>query len=449
MTMDMGGSNKDSQYDVVIAGAGPAGAQCARELATRGYDVVVLETESEEEFPAGSDKSTGGTFRAMLRRFDVPDDVVMQFTDELVLESPSDYYRREYPGAVLDFAAFKRFLVEDGREAGAAYRFGARVSNPIMEGDEIVGVEYDGEREADGEREVYGEVVIDATGPSAPLARALGVSDLERRNHAIGIEYEFEGVDVMNPYYPDLTDSMMLRLDNEHAPGGYAWIFHTGGDTAKVGVCYLDAEGHERYGAGGRSLEEYLERWLEDDPRLRDAERKEGIVRHGSAHVQSPGSMCTDNFLAIGDTVPTVDALWGEGIYKCLRSARVAADVVDNCLSADRPDTSAAALSAYDGRWHEEVAPDATARLRAARFVHRMSDERADALVGDLNRHGYETLTAASKGDRRAMAKLVHPRDLPLLANIALDQFRSSRAVRRLSRERSAPRPLSFGRANK
>ena len=414
MTMGMGENNKDDRYDVVIAGAGPAGAHCARELATRDYEVLVLETETEDEFPAQSDKSTGGTFRSMLRRFDIPDDVVMHVTNALVLESPTEYVRQEYPGAVLDFAAFKQFLVEDGREKGAEYRFDARVTSPITEGGEIVGVEYN------GDEEVSGEIVVDATGPSAPLARALGVSDLERRNHVLGVEYEFEGVDVMNPYYPNLTDSMMLRLDNEYAPGGYAWIFHTGGDTAKVGVCYLDAEGHDRYGEEDHSLEEYLERWLADDPRLRDAERKDGIVRHGSAHVQAPKSMSTDRFLAIGDTIPTVDALWGEGIYKCLRSARAAAKTVDECLSADPLDTSAAALSAYDERWHEEVAPDAKTRLRAARFVHRMSDDRADTLLGDLDRLGYEMLTGASKGDKRAMAKLLHLGDLPLLARVAL-----------------------------
>src|SRR6056297_2507534 len=169
----------NDRYDVVIAGAGPAGAQCARDLAARGYDVVVLETESESEFPRQSNKSTAGTFHSMMAAFGIPDDVVMQYTDSVVLESPREHFVRDQTGAVLEFADFKRYLVEDGRETGAEYRFDARVTAPIMEGGEIAGVRYN------GDKEVYGDIVVDATGPSAPLAKQLDVVDLKRENHAI------------------------------------------------------------------------------------------------------------------------------------------------------------------------------------------------------------------------------------------------------------------------
>jgi len=155
-------------YDVVIAGAGPAGAQCARDLAGRGYDVVVLETEPEAGFPQQSNKSTGGTFPSMLTAFGIPDSVVMQFTDTVVLESPSNHYVSDQPGAVLEFADFKRFLVEDGRARGAEYRFDARVSAPIMDAGEVTGVRYD------GDAEVYGDIIIDATGPAAPWLDSWG-----------------------------------------------------------------------------------------------------------------------------------------------------------------------------------------------------------------------------------------------------------------------------------
>src|SRR6056297_1000574 len=323
------------RYDVIVAGAGPAGAQCARDLATRGYDVVVLETESEDAFPTTSNKSTAGTFPSMITSFGVPDDVVMNYTDKVVLESPNNHYTRHHPGAVLEFADFKQWLVADGRESGAEYRFDARVTGPVMENGEIAGVEYN------GSEEVRTEITIDATGPSAPLAKALNLSDLKRENHAIGIEYELTGVDLNHPDFGDLTDAMMLRLDHDLAPGGYSWIFHTGKDTAKVGLCYIQNEAHRDYAREGMGIDDYLQYWLDNDPRFESAERIAGKQHRGSAHIQMPTGFSTDNFMAIGDTVPTIDPLWGEGIYTCMKSGRAAAVTADRCFMGATRDTSA------------------------------------------------------------------------------------------------------------
>ncbi|PSP75061.1 FAD-dependent oxidoreductase [Halobacteriales archaeon QS_1_68_20] len=409
----------DDRYDVVIAGAGPAGAQCARDLAARNYDVVVLETEPEEEFPSQSNKSTGGTFPSMMASFNVPDDVVMNFTDSVVLESPNEHVVQEQAGAVLEFADFKQFLVDDSREKGAEYRFDARVSKPVMDGGEVVGVRYD------GDQAVYGDVIVDATGPSAPLAKALGVSDLQRQKQAIGIEYEFEGVDVDHKDYADLTDAMMLRLDHEYAPGGYAWIFHTGADTAKVGLCYIRNESYQRYSTADRTIDGYLDHWLGTDPRFEDAERLEGKVHRGSAHIQPPGRLSTDNFVAIGDTVPTIDPLWGEGIHKCMKSARAAAITVDHCLTPDEPDTSAENISVYDELWHEQVAPKMDARLLMTHLLYYAPNERYDRLMRDLNRMDQDTLAQANQGNKRAIAKLLHLSDLPMLASFAREYYGS------------------------
>ncbi|ADB61946.1 FAD dependent oxidoreductase [Haloterrigena turkmenica DSM 5511] len=411
----------NNRYDVVIAGAGPAGGQCARDLVARGYDVVVLETESEDEFPRQSNKSTAGTFPSMMASFGIPDDVVMQYTDSVVLESPTDHYVQEQPGAVLEFADFKRFLVEDGRDGGAEYLFDARVTAPIMENGEIVGVRYN------GDEEVYGDIVIDATGPSAPLAKKLDVVDLKRENHAIGIEYEFEGIDIDRPGFADLNDAMMLRLDHEIAPGGYSWVFHTGEDTAKVGLCYLQNEHHSRYAKDGHTVDDYLEHWLETDPRFANAERLEGKQHRGSAHLQLPERMHTDRFMAIGDTVPTVDPLWGEGINKCMQSGRVAAVAVDSCLKHGLEPT-AENLEVYDTLWHRDVAPNQRKRLLMTQLLYLAPNERYDQFMADLHRLDEETLAAANNGNILALAKLFDIDDAPLLARFAkqhlkLDQF--------------------------
>ena len=401
-------------YDVVIAGAGPAGAQCARDLAQREYDVLVLEAEPEDGFPRQSNKSTAGTFASMTGAFGIPDDVVMNYTDEVVLESPNEHFVQNQPGAVLEFADFKRWLVAEGREHGAEYRFDARVNNPITEDGEVVGVQYA------GDEEVYGDIVVDATGPAAPLAKKLDVCGLERKHQAVGIEWEMEGVAVDHPEFADLTDAMMLRLDHEYAPGGYSWIFHTGGDTAKVGLCYIQNESYQRYGDTSKSIDDHLHHWLETDPRFTDAQRIADKQQHrGSAHIQMPDDLSTDNFMAIGDTVPTIDPLWGEGIHKCMESARAAAITADRCLMGSRTDTSADAMAVYDDLWHARVAPDMRTRLTMTQLLYLATNDRYDRLMSDLNAMGVDTLTDANDGSIRGLAKLVHVDDVPLLARFA------------------------------
>ncbi len=408
------------RYDVAIAGAGPAGAQAARDLAARGYDVVVLEAESEADFPRTSNKSTGGTFPSMLSSFNVPDDVVMNFTDSVVIESPNDHFERKQSGAVLEFAEFKQFLVEDGQQNGAEYRFGARATGALIEDDAVSGIEYN------GDQAVRAEIVIDATGPAAPLAQELGVVELERERQAIGVEWEFEGVELDYPGYADLTDAMMLRLDHDFAPGGYSWIFHTGEDRAKVGVCYLQNEHHERYAADGLGIDGYLDRWIDTDPRFADATRLEGKNHRGSAHIQPPASLSTDGFMAIGDTVPTVDPLWGEGIHKGMKSARAAASVADRALSFSEPDTSAESMTVYDRLWHDEVAPNAKTRLLMTELMYFAPNDRFDQLMEDLRAADDDVLKRVNDGDRLAMRKLVHFSDLPMLADFTRLQLAGS-----------------------
>ena len=398
----------DDRYDVVVAGAGPAGAQCARDIAARGYDVLVLEIESEAEFPARSNKSTGGTFASMMGAFGIPDDVVMHPTDTVVLESPNEHLVQDQPGYVLEFGDFKEFLVEDGVEKGAEYRFDARVRDPIVDDGDVVGVRYN------GDEEVYAEIVVDATGPAAPLAKNLGVVDLQRDNHAIGIEYQFDGLDLDHPDYADLTDSMMLRLDHEYAPGGYSWIFHTGGDTAKVGVCFVQNESFREHATEDRTVDGYLEHWLDTDPRFENAERIEGTQVRGSAHIQLPGSMSASSFMAIGDTVPSIDPVWGEGVHKCMESGRAAAVTADRALTGT-VDASPREMRVYDDLWHERVAPRQKRRLTMTKLLYLAPNERYDRLMREMNALDRDTLGAVNTGSRRQILKLLHLSDLPLL----------------------------------
>lgn len=129
--------------------------------------------------------------------------------------------------------------------------------------------------------------------------------------------------------------------------------------------------------------------------------------------------MSTDNFMAIGDTVPTVDPVWGEGINKCMRSGRAAAVAADHCLTPAEPDTSADNIKVYDQLWRSDVAPNQNARLLLTELLYLADNERYDRFMADLRRSDEGTLARANAGDKRAMLSFLHLSDLPMLVKLA------------------------------
>jgi digeranylgeranylglycerophospholipid reductase len=136
-----------------------------------------------------------------------------------------------------------------------------------------------------------------------------------------------------------------------------------------------------------------------------------------------PGELSTDNFMAIGDTVPTIDPLWGEGIHKGMQSGRAAATTADRCLTPEKPDTSAKGTAIYNKLWHSEVAPRMRERLLMTELLYLAPNSRYDKLMKDLAEADENTLAKANAGNLKAMLKLVRARDIPLLARFARERL--------------------------
>jgi digeranylgeranylglycerophospholipid reductase len=136
-----------------------------------------------------------------------------------------------------------------------------------------------------------------------------------------------------------------------------------------------------------------------------------------------PTGLSTDSFIAIGDTVPTIDPLWGEGIHKGMKSARAAAITVDSCLTPHDQDTSAEQMALYDHLWHTEVAPKMRTRLLMTELLYLAPNERYDTLMRDLNSADEGTLNDANNGDLRALLKLLRLDDASLVKRLVKERY--------------------------
>jgi len=326
------------EYDIVVAGGGPAGLQFAREIGRRSdYAVAVLEAN---DALTDNDKSTGGTFDQVIEGYDIPDDVVMAARPDVIFEGPNAASTLAIPNYVLDFPAFLKFLGEDAAGDGVEIHTGVRVQEPVIEDGAVAGVRCT----SDGETVTYrADLVVDATGPAGALTTELGMWDREAAQRGIGKEYEVEGrFD---------ADSMLFRFDHEYAPGGYAWVFPGGDGVFKVGVCWIDDFYERHRPPDDGSIDDYVEQWAGADPRWEIDEIR--AVHAGQAiSDNSINQRATDGLVAVGDSVSSINPLFGEGIRPGMESAEMAADVAIDALDAG--DVSRQFLRRYERRWNGE-----------------------------------------------------------------------------------------------
>ena len=341
--------------DVIVVGAGPAGAAAAYALARSGVDVLLLE---RSRFPR--DKTCGDgvaphavdILRDMGVTFDRFDGCARKTYGGLISGPGGGWFSAEPPrgagGARLESWIVPRMVLDAhiasaAVKAGAVLRESTTVTGLIRERGSIAGVEVsDGVRV----RQIRARVVIGADGAHSAVARALGL----RENGPRHIGYALRG------YYDGITglrDDMELHYFDGRLLPGYGWVFPTGERTANVGVGIYFGELRR----GKRKLREILDDFVQGTPSVAERFRNATPVGRTAGWPLPVASArrrtVFDGALLTGDAASLVDPLTGEGIYTALVSGQSAARAAEAGLRAG--DVSKAALQPHERDWRNAV----------------------------------------------------------------------------------------------
>jgi geranylgeranyl reductase family protein len=352
--------------DVVIVGAGPAGAAAADFLAAAGLDVLLLE---KTRFPREKVCGDGLTPRAVkaLTGMGVPIAESDGWLRNKGLRIIGGGGRIEVPwpdlssypgfGLVRTRLDFDEILARHAEKAGARLLEGVSVTGPLLDDrtGRVVGVTARrgagsaagaGRAQASGqdqqERSFRGRVVIAADGNSSRLSVAMGLQRRDDRPIGVAVRTYYA-----NPRHRDDWLEAWLDLwDGDTLLPGYGWIFGMGDGTSNVGLGLLNTSAAFQQ-IDYRAL---LRRWLAAMPAewgLTEENRTKPI--HGAALPMgfNRTPLYTSGLLLAGDAGGMVNPFNGEGIGYALESGEIAARTVIQALGRPSAASAESVLRGY------------------------------------------------------------------------------------------------------
>ena len=324
------------RYDVIVAGAGPAGSTTARECAARGLSVLMLD---KSEFPRDKPCGGGVTVRAArLLPFDLTPVVEREVFGVHFTTRQANGFTRRSPQK-LSYLTQRRlldaFLVERAIDAGATLRQRAPVRDVDRRNTHVVVSTADGTFE--------GSTLVAADGANGPTAKLAGVD--AGLIHGVALEGNITPREGFPREWEDV-----LGLDLGTTAGGYGWIFPKG-DHLNIGI-----GGWKYVGPTLRGRLKELVRFYGFDPA-----DLWGLKGHYLPIPRRACRLVDGNMLMVGDAGGLLDPMTGEGIYAAIWSGRAAARHLAAYVGGEVED-----LEGYRREAERELIPD----LRVSRQVH-------------------------------------------------------------------------------
>lgn len=359
--------NTRFNYDVIIAGGGPAGASAAIHLANRGARVMLAE---QKRFPRAK---LCGEFISpeCARHFERLGVAEQMFAARPARLSATVFYSRKGKSVSVPSAWFGAYglalglsraemderLLRRASDAGASVLEDAHVAGLVGDENRVRGVRV---RVEGSEQEYHAPLTLDATGRGRVLARRVGPQrnrSKSQRAPLVAFKAHLENAEVADG-----------KCEIYFYRGGYGGLSSI--ENGISNLCFIASARDVR--ACGAEAERVM--------------REVVCQNHRAARVLSHARTCSpwlavslegfgwhsvapvNGLLAIGDAASFIDPFTGSGMLMALESGELAAEIVAAHLAANRSSPNLSQLNAaYAAGYHDRF----DSRLKACALIRR------------------------------------------------------------------------------
>ena len=356
-------------YDVIVAGGGPAGSLAAYAAAKEGVHVLLLEKDREIGSPVRCAEAVGKDGLEYILDQPVNPQWIAATIKRFKFVAPDgSVVHPQVPmtGYVLHRKLFDVDLAAMAAAAGAQVVTGTPVSGLLKNNGRISGVIC---RQAGRVREIRAPMVIGADGVESRVGRWAGIDtttamrDMETCSQVTISDVNIE------------TDTCIFYFSQEKFPGGYAWVFPKGNGQANVGLGI--AGDRARRGSANARLKTFLESNFPDASIL-------GRTVGGVPCANRLPAISAPGFLLAGDAALQANPVSGGGIATGMTAGKLAGRIA--ALAVKKGDMSVHFLGAYEKEWDKVCGQAQKRYYRLKEGISRLSDEQLNGTAHALQK---------------------------------------------------------------
>jgi digeranylgeranylglycerophospholipid reductase len=379
-------------YDVIVAGGSVSGLLAAREIASRGHSVLVLEEDSE----IGTPEHCGGlvSISAVGKLGILPrNNVIQNQIKAAKICSPSRNFEINAVSqkvVVLERREFDKQIALQSTKLGANIRTKCSLR--------------DMKYTANSSDKFFGVVTTDGLFRSRYFVDARGISSLiqnDRSGVLLAAQYEVYARWIEK-------DTVIVEFDNAKYPGFFAWIIPTGEGSGKVGVAGKSIN-------TARSITRYLE----------SKGSSFSVIRRIFAPIWVKGPI--DEFIngrtvVIGDAAGQTKPTTAGGIYTCGLAGILAGRAISQAIESKNDDS----LIGYPAGWTRIFGKEFRNMVLFRKLLERLDNNALDQMFSNIKSTSIDTASKTGDFDFHAVSirKILSGTGLKILKTVIGNESR-------------------------
>jgi digeranylgeranylglycerophospholipid reductase len=349
----------EQNYDIIVVGAGPAGSTAARFAAQGGASVLLLEKDRDIGVPVRCAEAVSKDGIENILGYPVKSSWIADEIQRFRFVAPdgtSVYPQVNMTGYVLHRRIFDYELAAMAAEQGVHVLTGALVYGLIKDDEYVCGVKCN-YRNAD--YHIRARIVIGADGVETRIGRWAGLDTTIRMK-------DMETCSQATIYASGIQPGMChFYFSQQDFPGGYAWVFPKGANTANVG---LGISGNQvRKKSPEKRLNDFLARYYPGA----------AVLSHtigGVPCANRPAKISGNGILLAGDAAFHSNPMTGGGITSGMMGGKIAGTIAAQAVKTG--DFSADFFKKYEKEWDKAGGANQRMYYKVKEGIKKLSDEQ-------------------------------------------------------------------------